>query len=298
MRARQLAYRTAPPSGDVNTRASASACALARDFSTLRAVLNAAVDADRIARSPARRVALPAVRPPERAGLSPADLARLADALPANYRALLLTGAVLGLRWGEAVGLRVRDIDFMRRTVTVAQTVEELAGHVRIVPEAKTKASLRTMAAPPFLIDELARHLAEHRESPAADSDALVFVGPRDGVLRRRFGERTMRPAVAAVRAEDVKAKRAPSIPAGLTFHALRHAAITAMADAGVPYNVTQGRAGHATAAMTMEVYSHVTTPGDKAAADALQEHFGVAFSAGSGTQRARGATKGTEGGA
>ena len=39
---------------------------VARDFSALRAVLNAAVDADRIARSPARKIALPTVRVAER----------------------------------------------------------------------------------------------------------------------------------------------------------------------------------------------------------------------------------------
>jgi integrase len=184
---------------------------------------------------------------------------------------------VLGLRWGEAVGLRGRDIDFLRRTVTVAQVVEELAGKLTIVAEAKTKASLRSLSAPPFLLDAIARHLAEHRGGVGIDPGALVFVGPRGGVLRRRFGERILRPAV----------KRA-ELPPGLTFHALRHAALTTMADAGVPYNVTQGRAGHATARMTMEVYSHRTTDADRAAADALEAHFGKAFSGGSGPSVAR----------
>src|SRR6185437_10603156 len=97
----------------VNARAQEVAPAtLHRDFSALRAVLNAAVDADRIARSPARRIALPANRATERPTLTPEGLVELADALPDHYRALVLTGAVLGLRWGEAIGLRVRDIDF------------------------------------------------------------------------------------------------------------------------------------------------------------------------------------------
>ena len=61
-------------------------------------------------------------------------------------------------------------------------------------------------------------------------------------------------------------------MPEALTFHALRHVAVTAMADAGVPYNVTQRRAGHSTARMTMERYSHRSTDPDKDAAAALQE--------------------------
>ncbi|HUY64941.1 MAG TPA: tyrosine-type recombinase/integrase [Acidimicrobiales bacterium] len=198
------------------------------------------MDADRIGRSPARKIALPAVRAPEQPTLTPEGLARLADEVPGIYRALILTGAVLGLRWGEAIGLRVCDVDFMRQSVTVAGTVKELAGHLSVESDAKTDKSLRTLAAPGFLIDELARHLAEYQGSLQADSDKLVFLGPRGGVLRRRFVERILRPAVERIRAEDAKAGRQPSVPAGLTFHSLRHVAVTAMADAGVPLNVTQ----------------------------------------------------------
>ncbi len=106
----------------------------------LRAVLNAAVEADLIARSPARKTALLRVRPRKREELTPEQLARLVAELRAIYRAVVMIGFVLGLRWDEAIALRVREVDFMRRTVTVAQEVEELAGHLRTVPEVKTEA--------------------------------------------------------------------------------------------------------------------------------------------------------------
>jgi site-specific recombinase XerD len=82
-------------------------------------------------------------------------------------------------------------------------------------------------------------------------------------VLRRRFGERVLAPAV----------KRA-GLDTSLTFHALRHVAITAMVDAGVHPRVMQGRAGHATSKLTLELYAHVPQAADRLAADALQEHF------------------------
>jgi len=48
------------------------------------------------------------------------------------------------IAFGEAVDCGFADlIDFMRHTVTIAQTVEELLGHMRVVPEAKTRSSLR-----------------------------------------------------------------------------------------------------------------------------------------------------------
>ena len=161
-------------------------------------MLNAAVDAERIARSPARKIALPVVKAPERPTLTPEGLADLADALPGRYRALVLTGAVLGLPLGR--GHRAADLRrrLLRQTLSVAGTVKELAGHLSLEPEAKTEQSLRTLAVPTFLLDELARHLALYRVSPDADSEAaLVFVGPRGGVLRRRFVERVLRPAAS-----------------------------------------------------------------------------------------------------
>lgn len=248
----------------VNTRAKISKPAtVVRDFATFRAVINAAVDADMIGRSPVRKIAIPDIRPPERVALTAADLRKLLQHTPDRYRALILVAAVLGLRWGEAVGLRVRDVDFMRRTVTVAQVVEELQGHLRLVPEAKTRSSLRTIAAPPFVIDALAEHLARYGTGSQPEPNDLIFRGPRGGILRRRFGERILRPAV-----------RRAGLPESLTFHALRHVAVTAMAEAGVPYNVTQHRVGHSTARLTMELYSHRTTEADRAAAVALEEFF------------------------
>ena len=162
--------------GVVDARAKlVSPATLARDFSALRAVLNSAVDADIIGRSPARKIALPRPRPPRRVGLRPDELEKLASEVPGRYRALVLVAGILGLRWGEAVGLRVGDIDFLRRTVTVSQVVEETAGHIAVVRGAKTDAGLRTLSAPAFLVDELARHLAEYRQIVAGDPEGPGF---------------------------------------------------------------------------------------------------------------------------
>jgi integrase len=158
----------------------------------------------------------------------------------------------------------VRDIDFLRRTITVAQVVEETAGQLTIVSEAKSAAGLRTVAAPAFLIDELAKHLAVHRSDSTGDPDALVFVGPRGGVLRRRFGERIFAPAVARA-----------GLDKSLTFHGLRHAAITTLVEIGVHPRVMQGRAGHAASKLTMELYAHVPESADRQAAEALDRHYG-----------------------
>lgn len=238
---------------------------LRRDFATLKALLSAAADVDMLARSPARRTKLPNVRPPARVTVGPAELRRLVAEVPARYRTLVLVAAVLGLRWSEAVGLRRGDVDFEAATLTVAQSVEELAGHVRLVPYGKTRTSLRTMSVPPFVLDALRTHVDAY--CATALTDDLLFVGPRAGILRRNFVKRVLRPA----------AERA-GLPPSLTFHGLRHIAVSAMADAGVPYHVTQARAGHASARMTVELYSHRSSEADRAAAQALEGYFGEAL--------------------
>jgi integrase len=157
----------------------------------------------------------------------------------------------------------------MRRTVTVAQTVEELAGRIRIVPEGKRRARLRTIAAPAVVVDGIAEHLALTRADQGADPDALIFLGPRGGVLRRHFGDRFFRPA----------AERAGL--AGLTFHGLRHAAASSLVDVGVHPRVMASRIGHGTVRTTMEVYARTSDTADREAARLLQYRFAAVFSGG-----------------
>jgi integrase len=140
-----------------------------------------------------------------------------------------------------------------------------------VVAQAKSEAGLRSMTAPTFLTEALAGHLADYRPGVAADD--LVFVGPRGGMLRRRFGERNLRPAVARA-----------GLPGSLTFHGLRHAAISALAEEEVHPRTTQQRAGRASARLTLERYTRVTDASDRAAADALQQRFKDAISGGCGT--------------
>jgi hypothetical protein len=73
----------------------------------LRAVLNAAVDADLIAPSPVRGVRVSNGAPRVRPSLSLDEVARPGRASPSRYQVLILTAGVLGLRWSEAVGLRI-----------------------------------------------------------------------------------------------------------------------------------------------------------------------------------------------
>ncbi|MGH9107320.1 MAG: tyrosine-type recombinase/integrase, partial [Acidimicrobiales bacterium] len=129
----------------------------------------------------------------ERSTLTLEELDRLAEAVPGEYRALMLMAGVLGLRWSECAGLRVEDVDFLRRTLRVRQTIAEVEGRL-IVADTKSRSSSRTLSVPAFLVEEVAEHLASHRAG--AGPDDLVFTSPEGGPLRRYFAERVFIPAV------------------------------------------------------------------------------------------------------
>jgi len=47
--------------------------------------------------------------------------------VPARYRTMVLLAIETGLRWGELIALRPRDIDFTTRIITVRRTIVEVA---------------------------------------------------------------------------------------------------------------------------------------------------------------------------
>ena len=247
---------------EVEARRVAPATA-ARDYAALRACLNASVEADVIARSPLRGIKLAPVDPPDRVTLSAEQLYALADSIDARYRALVLIGGVLGLRWGEAVGLRLSSVDFLRKTLSVDQTISLVGGRIEVEPT-KSRASRRTMTVPAFLIDELAAHIAAHRRG-AGPAD-LIFVGGRGAPLRRAFGDRVLRPAVTAADLDPT-----------ITFHGLRHVAASLMVANNEHPRVMMARLGHATASISLELYSHVSDDADRAASDRLDAAFRAA---------------------
>lgn len=231
------------------------------NYGVFRACINAAVDADRIARTPCRGVKLPAadVDADDIRFLERDELNRLAEHMPADVRPIVYVAGVLGLRWSEVVGLRVGRIDFLKRTLSVVETMAEVNGKISVAP-VKTKASRRTLAMPPFLVEMLAAHLAE---TGRTDPAALVFQRTDGGPLRAaNFRRRVWAPAVAAA---DL---------GGLTFHGLRHTAVGFMIALGYQPVVIQKRMGHASIRTTMDVYGHLLPSADEAVADGLGTLF------------------------
>ena len=142
-----------------------------RHFRTLRRVLNVAVESELLVRSPCATVKPPALEHEEMRFLSAGEVHALAESITPSFRALVLTAAYGGLRWGELIGLRRAEVDLEERAISVVEQLGAVEGMwIRKAP--KTKAGRRRVTVPAFLAEDARDHLAVHS---AHGDDGLVF---------------------------------------------------------------------------------------------------------------------------
>ncbi len=148
-------------------------------------------------------------------------------AFQAIDRALYLTAAMTGLRQGELVALRWRDVDWTAGRIRVRQNY--------VLGEFGTPKSRRSTRSVP-MADEVARELDQLSRADAdADGDDLVFADPYTGGPLDK----------AAIRRRYRRALKAARLEPSHRFHDLRHTFGTRMAAAGVPMRTLQEWMGH-----------------------------------------------------
>jgi integrase len=208
-----------------------------------KSVLNDAIDDGLLARSPCYRIELPAAVVPVIEPLTPAQILTLGTMIDSRYRAMVWLGAGCGLRWSEAAGLTRDRIHLgARAQVTIDRQLGYRPATRRRSPDAasrpllappKTTASYRVIPLPATVTAALREHLRAYPPGPPG----LLFTTPAGDVLNpANWRQRTWRPLV----------RSAPGIPAGTTFHRLRHAYASLLGDEGLADHEIQRRLGHA----------------------------------------------------
>lgn len=171
-------------------------------------------------------------------------------------------GAVLGWRWGECAGLRVRNVDFLGGFFTVAEQLTRGSQGRPVLGPPKSHAGRRTMAVPTALVQMLADQLAR-RGLTGADADAFVFAMPDGEPLRyENWRRRIWLPAVES------------AALGSLTFHDLRRACASGMVADRVDMKTAQTRLGHSDPRLTLAVYAQAMSDSDRSAADRLGDRF------------------------
>lgn len=199
--------------------------------------------------------AQPADGPDKHRILTPEERQRVVDLCAKDPGALYIALLYyLGVRSGEAAGLRWGDIDWARGVVHVQRTIDDHARCEDGLP--KTKASDRIVPLPP----PLAALLSSHRGMPGMY------------ILHTKAG----RPLSAYRRQVIWRAKviKACQIP-GITAHALRHNYVTMCWEAGIDVYATARFVGHASVSITMRVYTHLSQEREEQSMQAVRRLFG-----------------------
>ncbi len=191
--------------------------------------------------------------------LRPEEVEAIAEAIDPRYRALVLTAAYGALRFGEAAGLRKRDLKLLERKLHIEGSVVQVGGRVERVDETKTEGSLRHVSIPASIAEELARHLTTYR---VASDDGLVFTAPGGGPLSRTvFRNRVW-----------LQAAREAGIDPRPRFHDLRHTGVAMAIAAGAHPKTIQSWVGHSSIKTTMDVYGHLYDEAEEELAARLDE--------------------------
>jgi integrase len=224
-------------------------------YRLLRAVLNTAVDDELLLKSPCRVKNGGTDQAKERPMLTLVQVKALLEAMPDRLRLAVTLAAWGGLRRGEALGLRRRDVDQLRSSVHVEQQLVELSDGSIVFAEPKSEAGVRTVYLPQHAMREIQEHLDQY---VAANPDALLLTG-RGGV--------PMRPKT--LYSGFGKARTACGL-AHIHFHDLRHFSLTMAATSGATTKELMRRGGQSSPAAALR-YQHATEDRDKAIAEALE---------------------------
>lgn len=166
------------------------------------------------------------------------------------YSVLLATGC----RFGEVVALEWSDIDLENGTISISKNYNRF---LKLIGTPKSKAGVRTISIDKKTVNMLRLYKNRQRQlylQSGARASSVVFATPT-----REYQNLATRQEALDRRCAEI------SIPR-FTFHAFRHTHASLLLNAGISYKELQYRLGHATLAMTMDIYSHLSADKEKEA--------------------------------
>lgn len=221
-------------------------------FTSFRKAMNDAKRDGLLAVNPCDGVAAPTFEQREVEAVDPELAQRIVKVFEDTHiGAAVVTLLGSGLRRGEVLALRWRNVNLAAGSLTVARSLDRVGG-TSVFKTPKTKGSRRTVRLPTFVLQRLTRHCAEQEARfkslglPAATADSVVF----DSGLGEPWVPNTFGLAFARMAKRNGLRMR---------LHDLRHAYATLALQAGVPLKVVSESLGHTILATTADLYQHVT---------------------------------------
>lgn len=188
--------------------------------------------------------------------LTDPEIVRLINALSPHWRPLVILLVGTGLRWGEAIGLKVGRVDLRARRprLRVEEQLQEMPGRGsrQIFTSPKSARSRRTVS----FTGQIARVLDPLLAGKGPDE--MVFLTTTGLMVRTRNFRRNWKTAT----------KKA-GLP-GLRVHDLRHTHAAILIAAGRQMMAISRRLGHASTNVTDVIYGHLREEVDEGILDAI----------------------------
>lgn len=232
----------------------------------LHSIFERAVRDQLILMNPCEHTELPKIIARRTRTLTPDEFGRLIAAIPERHRLLVATAIETGMRWGELIALRPRHIDFLRRTVTVEETIVEVSkkhsvtGERMIIKPYPKDDESRTFGVRSAWLDQVAEHIRVHG---IGREDLLFSTEVGTPISRNTFRTRVWLPAV-----------KASGIDFGVRVHDLRDAHASWLLAGGADLKGVMDRMGHAQI-QTTQKYLHALPDTDQKNLDALTRMTG-----------------------
>jgi integrase len=233
----------------------------------LSKALREAARHDLVVKNVAAEEGAPKVQAEEMVILTPEQLADLPDRL-AGYkiRSRVIVALFTGMRRGEVLALRWRNVDLDGKIIRIREALEETKEHGVRFKSTKTKSGRRDISLPDIVVETLREQRKAELELRVAlglgrlESGALVFTAAPDN-------EAPISPRAFSGEWRDV----ANAIGlAGVPLHSLRHTHVSQLIDAGIDVVTISKRLGHASPGITLNVYAHLFRQDDSKAAEAI----------------------------
>jgi integrase len=218
---------------------------------TLRCALNMALKWGLVSRNVATLVGPPRIQRKEIRSFAPEDARTFLKAIKGDrLEALFSVALSLGLRQGEALGLRWQDVDFDAGTLRVSFAIQRIEGRLQMV-EPKTERSRRVLPLPKTVVSALRAHRSRQLEEklalgPEWQETGLVFTSSIGTPLEPR---NVVRKFHALLKDAGLPRSR---------FHDLRHSCASLLLAQGVPARTVMEILGHSQISLTMNTYAHV----------------------------------------
>ncbi len=218
----------------------------------LSKVLGAAEEWNYIADNPARKARLPRRESKaERSILTSEQIQRLLTALPEPSKSAATLLVLTGLRIGELLALRWKNVDLDAKVLHIKETVYE--GHF---DSPKTRRSVRSIPVG----SESISILSALRKKPS-EPDRLVFsTCSGEPLCRRNLLHRHLQPSCEEL-----------GLPK-ITWHALRHCHATLLDAVGAPLGTVQALLGHASSEITRQIYLHAIPAEQRRAVEGVEK--------------------------